>query len=158
MCMWFQCTSGGSLTKTRIASNWLAKLFSAEFIRFVFMGGLNTVLTNVFYMLLLFILPYAVSFTVSYIAGIGLAYYLNSVFVFKKRMEWKKALQFPVVYIVQYLIGLGLMFLLIELAGVNEVLAPWLVVLLTLPITFLMSRFIIKGRVLMPDKSTSTTA
>lgn len=142
---------------SRIQNHWLAKLANAEFIRFVILGGVNTVLTNVFYMLLLFVLPYAVSFTVSYVAGIGLSYYLNSVFVFRKPMEWRKALQFPVVYIVQYVIGLGLMFVLIEWAGVNEVLAPWLVVLLTLPITFLMSRLIIKGRVPIAAKSTSPT-
>lgn len=142
---------------TRPLKQLFAKLVDAEFIRFVILGVVNTVLTNGLYTLLLFVLPYSVSYTVSYIAGIVLSYFLNSVFVFKRPMELKKALQFPIVYIVQYLIGLGLMYILIEWLGVNEVLAPWLIVLLTLPITFLMSRFIIKGRAPATANSSSPT-
>jgi putative flippase GtrA len=119
---------------------------STEFIRFVFVGAFNSFLTYVFYVLLLLFLPYMISYTVSYLMGIFLSYYLNSTFVFKKPIQLKKALEFPLVYLAQYLLGALLLFFLVDILAVNRLIAPILIIILTLPVTFLLSRFIVKGR------------
>lgn len=122
----------------------MKKMFKSEIVRFVLAGGLNTGLTQLFYMALLFLMPYAAAYTLSYAAGIYLAYWLNSCWVFREPLHWKKALQFPVVYLVQYGLGVALLRLLVERLSVPEIVAPLAVVVLLLPVTFIISRLIIK--------------
>ncbi len=107
-------------------------------------GGINTGLTQLLYMGFLFFIPYSLSYTISYVAGIYLAYYLNSRWVFHEPLHWKKALRFPAVYLVQYVLGMALLRVLIERLGVPEMIAPLGVVVLLLPVTFFISRLIIK--------------
>lgn len=71
-------------------------------------------------------------------------YYLNARFVFYEKPRIKKAIQYPVVYLVQYLVSLWLLYVLVEIFGTNKLVTPALVIVLTLPATYLMSRLIIK--------------
>lgn len=61
-------------------------------------------------------------------------------------------MQYPVVYFVQYLIGLLMLYLLIDLAHFNKLIAPVLTVVVTIPCTFVLSRFVITGRLAMTPK------
>lgn len=122
------------------------KFISREFIRFVFFGGVNTLLGYVIYALLLLFLAYPVAYTLAYVLGIFISYYLNTRFVFKEKVRWTKALQYPLVYLVQYLSGVGLLYVLVEIFHTSKLVAPVLIVLLTVPVTYLLSRLIIKGR------------
>ena len=122
----------------------LRELLDHEVSRFLVMGTVNTGLTQLLYMAVLLIVPYEVAYTVSYLAGIPLAYWLNSRFVFRGEMTWRKFLQFPSVYVVQYLLGMALMYVVVEIVSVPEWIAPIPVLIATLPVTFLMTRFIIK--------------
>ena len=117
-----------------------------EFGAFLFFGVLNTLLTYGVYLLLLLVVSYPVAYSASYAAGIFLSYVLNARFVFRERLRLSKALQYPVVYVVQYLLGLGLLYLMVEMFHLSEVVAPLAVVLMTVPCTFVMSRYVIRGR------------
>ena len=61
------------------------KLTNKEFARFIVSGGLNTFVTYLIYLGLLFILDYRVSYTISYIFGIFISYWLNVKFVFHEK-------------------------------------------------------------------------
>ncbi|MCP3982079.1 MAG: GtrA family protein [bacterium] len=122
----------------------MTKFFESEIVRFVIVGGVNTGLTQLLYMGLLFVMSYTASYTVSYVAGIFLSYWLNSRYVFRQPLQWSKALQFPLVYLAQYVLGVALLYVMIEWLGVHEMIAPLPVVALIVPVTFLMSRYIIK--------------
>jgi putative flippase GtrA len=118
--------------------------YSAEFVRFAFFGGINTGITYVIYLVLLSLLPYGIAYTISYAAGIFVSYWLNATFVFGEKLSVSRALQYPLVYVVQYVLGICVLYLLIEVLGCSRVLAPLLVVIVTLPVTFLLSRYLIK--------------
>ena len=75
-----------------------------------------------------------------------MSYYLNSRFVFRREVSLTKALRYPTVYLVQYLLSVLLLCVLIEIFSLNKLIAPALVILITIPVTFSLSRFIIKGR------------
>ena len=90
-------------------------------------------------------LPYPIAYTIFYIVGVFISYYLNARFVFREKRRLSKALQFPIVYLAQYLIGLGLLYLLIEVAHLSKFLAPIIIVLVTVPCTYVLSRCVIKG-------------
>ena len=125
----------------------LMKFINPEFNKFIFFGIVNSALGYVIYVILVFFLAYPVAYTIAYLAGIFISYYLNSKFVFKREMCLTKVLQYPVVYIVQYVLSLLLLYLLVELCQINKLVAPVLVIIVTVPVTFVLSRFIIKGRV-----------
>ena len=119
---------------------------SHEFIRFIFFGGVNTLLGYLIYAILLLFFTYPISYTVSYVLGIFVSYYLNSKFVFNGGLSLKKAFQYPLVYLVQYLLGILFLYVLVEIVSVHKLIAPGFVVLLTVPVTYSLSRLIIKDR------------
>ena len=125
----------------------MIKFSRNEFLRFVVSGGVNTLLTYVIYAGLVIFLGYSVAFTLSYGAGIVIAYVLNSRFVFGEPLKISKAVVYPVIYLVQYLFGLACLYVLIEMLKLDKYSAPILVVLLSFPLTFILNRLVIKGGV-----------
>jgi putative flippase GtrA len=113
---------------------------------FVAFGIVNALLTFGIYALALVFLPYFAAYSLSYVAGIFLSLYLNARFVFRSPLDLKKVLQYPAVYVVQYLLGLATLYVFVQLLAVNELVASPLTLALTVPVTFLLSRFILKGR------------
>lgn len=122
------------------------KFTNNEFIRFLFAGSVNTVATYLIYALLLRLFPYLVSYSVSYALGICLSYYLNSRFVFNTDLAVGRALRYPLVYVIQYVLGALLLYLLVEVLAIHKLFAPVLIILFTVPVTYFFSRLIIKGR------------
>ena len=117
-----------------------------EVIRFLITGATNTALGYLIYLAFLLVLPYTAAYSISYVIGIFVSYALNTAFVFKERWSWKRFAAFPLVYVVQYLLGLALLALLVEKAGVPKTLAPLVIVIIILPVTFFLSRFVIRGK------------
>lgn len=121
------------------------KFFSPEIIRFIVSGSINTFLTYLIYLFFLSLMPYGLSFSITYIIGIYISYYLNCRIVFNEKPRWRTALKYPIVYLVQYIIGIFLLYFLVHF-GVSEFLAPLVVIVFTLPATFFLSRWIIKKK------------
>ena len=117
-----------------------------EKVGFVLIGGFNTVLTGALYIHLNGYMPYQAAFATTYVIGISLSYWLNSRFVFRVPMTWKKFLQFPLVYLAQFVLGEILLHLFVEILGVAENIAPFLIPFVTLPVTFVSSRLILKTK------------
>lgn len=118
-------------------------MLSKRFILFVILGGINTIVTYVMYLLLVAISPYLVAYTVTFVLGIFLSYWLNATFVFRRPLQLRAALQYPVVYAVQYACGVGLLYLAVESLHMSKSLAPLAVVVATLPLTYVLSRMVI---------------
>ncbi len=126
------------------SSQWRLQQSHREMLLFLVFGGINTLLSYLIYLTGLLVVPYPVAYTFSFVAGIFISYCLNSVFVFREKLRVAKALQYPMVSIVQYVVGLGLLYLLVERAHVSKLVAPFVVVLLLLPLTYRLSRYIIR--------------
>lgn len=126
----------------------MTKSSKGEWVRFVIVGGANTVATYVLYLALLYLVDYRVAFTTSFIVGIVIAYSLNAWFVFRTRWSLFKLFGYPVVYLIQYALGLLLLTVEVDALGVDRRLAPFINVVLLLPLTFLLNRWFLtrKGR------------
>ena len=109
-------------------------------------GGANTALTYGLYLLFNLVLQYQIAFTASFVIGIIFAYFYNSMVVFKTPFSMKKFVQFPVVYLVQYLLSIGLLSVFVQTLGVSEKLAPIFVLIIVTPVTYLLSKLILKGK------------
>ena len=118
----------------------------SQFIRFVGVGGINTIVTYLLYLLLLLVTNYTLSYTMAYLFGIALSYWLNLKFVFQEKSSRKKIVLFPLVYLVQYLFGVLVLYVAIEKLNISEKIAPILIVILTVPLTFILTKKILSEK------------
>lgn len=122
------------------------KFINKEFLKYLISGGINTVATYGLYLLFLIVMEYKTAYSLSYIVGILFSYLLNTIFVFKEKVSLMKFIKFPVVYLAQYLINLIILLLLVEYINLPAEIVPIIVIFITLPITYLLSKYIIKGK------------
>lgn len=120
-------------------------MLRTRFSRFVISGGVNTAITFGLYLALLNFLPYQISYTICYITGIAISYTLNRSFVFKNHRGIRSLLLFPMVYVAQYALGLFLIWLWVEEAGLSDKIAPLVVVAVTIPVTYVLTRLVFVG-------------
>lgn len=119
-----------------------------EFMRFIIVGGINTVTYYSIYLSCLHIfqfhyfLSHAIGFTISLIGS----FFLNSYFTYKIKPTLVKFIKFPLTQVVNTLASTTILFILIEWLGINSSFAPLIAVIFTIPITF-----IITGRILKPS-------
>ncbi len=121
------------------------KFFDTEFKRFLAAGAFNTIAGYAMYLAFHLVLDYRLAYTASYLIGIPVSYWINTKFVFRSTWSWKRLAAFPSVYLMQYVLGLALIWLFVDHLDIPEKIAPLLAVPVTVPLTFLASRFIIKG-------------
>ncbi|MDR9753892.1 GtrA family protein [Pseudomonas sp. SZMC_28357] len=120
------------------------KFFNVEFIKFLIVGSINTGAGYIFYLAFIQVMAYTYAYSLSYALSVVVSYVLNARFVFNEPLSLKKLLAFPLVYIVQYITGLCLVYIAVEKLSIPPVLAPLLIIIVTLPVTFLLARLIVK--------------
>ncbi|WP_438299327.1 GtrA family protein [Pseudomonas sp. NMS19W] len=115
-----------------------------RWIQFLIGGGLNTGLTYCLYLMLSYWIDYQVAYAIAYATGIVFAYVFNSKVVFKVQQSWIGMAIYPSIYLVQYLLGALILNLLVEHLHLHKVIAPILVILLLLPCSYLLNKFVLK--------------
>lgn len=112
------------------------------FARFLISGTLNTGISYLLYLGFLQLFSYRIAYTAAFVLGILISYGLNAVFVFRAKIAIRSLIRFPLVYLVQYVLGMVLVVTLIEFVGVAAWVAPIFAILVTVPLTFVLSRLI----------------
>lgn len=120
----------------------LKRLHEFSFARFLASGAFNTLVTYALYLILLNIINYKASYTITYIFGIFLSYILNRYFVFKSTTGYRSILLYPLVYVAQYVTSMGILWLWVDHLHLNEKAAPLIAILITIPLTYLLSKAI----------------
>lgn len=115
-----------------------------EPVRFLVVSVVNTIATYILYLFLLTMFEYTVAYSISYLVGILISYVLASGFVFNVSLSWTKLFIYPLVYLAQYLVALFVLSVLVDKFTVSERLSPLIVLFVTFPITFLISKFLLK--------------
>lgn len=113
-----------------------------RFFRFLLTGGLNTGLTYALYLILLNFLPYVWSYSISYVCGIVLAFAMSRFFVFKEHQGVKSVLLFPLIYVVQYAVGIFVVWFWVKKLLLPEYQAPLAAIALSLPLTYGLTKLI----------------
>lgn len=126
---------------------------SRQLARFLVAGALNTGLTYLAYLVLLQVVSYRWAYSVSYVAGICLSFVLNSLYVFRTPLSWRRLLPYPSVYLVQYLLGLAVVYAGVELLRWDERLMPVAVLAVTVPVSFLMNRWVLNEKAAGEDEA-----
>jgi putative flippase GtrA len=116
-----------------------------ELAKFIAARVASTVASYLIYLVLLHWMGYALAYFIAYLAGIGLSYVVNAMMVFKQPMTRRSALLFPLIYVVQFLLGMLILRLCIEKLDTPEWLGMAISIVLTLPLAFGLSRWAMRA-------------
>ncbi|MBQ8997400.1 MAG: GtrA family protein [Clostridium sp.] len=118
-----------------------------EYIKFNIVGMSNFAVSQLIYitLYLLFKINYIVSYTITTVFSVCVSYFFNSKFTFKQeKYSLSKFLLTILIYICEYLINMTAILFLVNIIGLNKIIAPIIApVFSTIPVFFLM-RFVIK--------------
>ncbi|MGY2258325.1 GtrA family protein [Pseudomonas sp. SDO55104_S430] len=112
-----------------------------DLIKFVIGGGINTAFTFALYYVLQIVLPYQVAYALAFATGIVFSYWFNATIVFRTPVSWKGFFAFPLVYLAQYLLSAVLLSVFVERFGIPQGVAPLVVIVVTIPVTFVLTRW-----------------
>ncbi len=115
-----------------------------RWLRFILGGGVNTAFTYGVYIFVNLVLEYQWAYLIAYATGIVFSYWFNAVMVFRVPLTWKGFFAYPLVYIIQYGASALLLGVLIEVAEVHETLAPLAVTIGMVPLTYMMSKWVLR--------------
>lgn len=127
----------------------MKKCGDVAFLRFLIAGGVNTMLTYGLYLGLLRWLPYVWAYSLTYVMGIAFGYLMNAKWVFQRPPSLRTATVYPLIYGIHYSVGLTLLWLLVELVKVPKEIAPLIVVTVSLPLMYVLTRTIFLRKVLL---------
>src|SRR5699024_401518 len=117
-----------------------------EVIKFVIVGGMNTLNYYIVYLCLLKLLEmnYLVSHISVFIISFVISYYLNCYFVYKVTQTWIKFLKFQLTQVVNIGMQYLLLYIFVQWFGISSVIAPFAELIITIPITFVLSKYILR--------------
>ncbi|MEO8117745.1 MAG: GtrA family protein [Rhodoferax sp.] len=118
--------------------------------RFLASGAFNTAVTYGVYLVLLQVLSYLVSYSIAFALGIGLAYVLNRYVVFGASGGRYGPLLVLLIYLGQFVLGLGLVSVWVQWLTGPEALAPLFSIAISLPLTFLLNRMVFRQGKTLP--------
>ncbi|WPF99033.1 flippase GtxA [Staphylococcus aureus] len=118
----------------------------AEILKFIIVGGINTLNYYVVYLLLLKLLhiEYMISHITGFIVAFVISYYLNCYFVYKVKPTWRKFVSFPITQIVNVSLQTVLLYVFVSWLNLPAEIAPFAGLIITIPITFILSKWILK--------------
>lgn len=120
-------------------------ILNREFIRFGFVGMINTINYYALYLFLLEIVGvhYFSSHITATIISMYISYFLNVYFTYKVKPSLKSFLMFPLTQVVNVSVQGILLFIFVELWKIPSTVAPFFAVVFTVPITFFVTRRIL---------------
>lgn len=114
-----------------------------QFIKFGFVGCLNTIFSlAIYYVMVYFKINYMAATVVSYLVSSVIGYALNRIWVFKAKNTKvsSSALKYYIVYGSSLLINIGCMYLWVNILGLSKYIAPILTLCITVPFNYIFSR------------------
>jgi putative flippase GtrA len=124
----------------------MMRALRGEAFRYLIGGTITTVLSLAAYYGLQLFLPYQVAYALAFVFGVAVAYCVNVGYVFKAQHTPAKAAAFPLVYLIQYVLGALLLAFLVETLGVPQEIAPIGAAIVTIPLTFALTRRVVRSR------------
>lgn len=114
-----------------------------QFIKFGIVGLSNTAIgLGTYYFFLWIGLHYMLANVLSWFISVFNAFYWNSKYVFKSTELWIKALcKTYISYGVSFLVGAFLLYIFVEFIKISECIAPFFVLLVTIPVNFILNKF-----------------
>ncbi len=121
-------------------SRLIKKYHLAEFIKFVIVGVIATLLNYGIYLALLNIFNKNLAYSIGYALSFCFNLIASHLFTFKKAVNPKSSLKFALAHLINYLIQIGLLNLF-TFIGVPKAYAPLPVYVIAIPVNYFVVRF-----------------
>lgn len=118
----------------------MAETTANRILRFVMVGGANTVLTIAMYQALLLVMGHVPAYAVSYLTGVAIGYWLYARHVFAATPSSRAFAAFALFYVASGILGGSINHALIEGVGVHARLAILITIAVMLPVNYFGSR------------------
>ena len=114
-----------------------------QFLKFCIVGVSNTAIgLGTYYLFLWMGLHYIIANILSWIISVFNAFYWNNKYVFSSKSSWVQLLcRTYISYGASFVLGVVLIFILVEWIKISEVIAPLIILIVTIPLNFLMNKF-----------------
>ncbi|MFC5430194.1 GtrA family protein [Paraburkholderia denitrificans] len=86
---------------------------------------------------------YNLAYAICYVIGIVVSYWFNLKFVFKESGSVLKFALYPLVYLIHYVVGAAVLNVFVSTLGGAKEYGPVVVVIVTLPVTYILSRVVL---------------
>ena len=109
-----------------------------RFARFLAVGATNTVVSYAVYLVLLRVIDYRVAYTLAYLVGLALGYWMQARIVFRAPFGTRSAVTYVATYISMYLASVLMLWVAVDLLGVPKPFAMLVALCVTVPTSFLL--------------------
>ena len=116
-----------------------------EFIRFVIVGILATLISYTIYYLFIKIIDKNIAYTIGYIISFCFNFLASNLFTFKTKANIKNGLRFLLAHLTNFLIQIILLNIFTCL-GIPKEYAPIPVYIIAIPVNFVVVRYALKGK------------
>ena len=109
-----------------------------QFLKFNIVGFASTVVfLGLYYGFLYIRLNYLLSYLTAYVLSVVFVFLLSRSFVFKGRGDFLRSLiKVLITYGITLALSTGLMYLLVDIFGISELIAPYISFIVTIPVNF----------------------
>jgi len=125
-------------------------------VRFALVGVVNTGVYYGLYVLGLLVTGYLTAHLVALLVAMVVSYLLNVVFTYRTRPTLRTFVMYPLANLANYVLLTVGLWLLVSVMHVDERLAPVLVAVVAVPVTFLLTRAMLLPRPGAPTERSST--
>lgn len=114
-----------------------------QFVKFGFVGLSNTAVSLVIYYVFIYIgCHYLLANTFSWLISVGNSYFWNHRYVFSGSSFWLTSfVKTYISYFLSYIIGTLFLYVSVSILDISEIVAPFFIIILTMPINFLMNKY-----------------
>lgn len=115
------------------------KIINHRAIRYLIVGGSNTVISLLLYYFFVIIgINYLIANAICFVIGVILGYTLNAIVVFKHPVKYRALIKYSRVYITSFLISSLMLYCLVKFGGINKIIAQIITVSLITVVNYLM--------------------
>ena len=118
----------------------------SPFLKFVFVGGFNTINYYSLYLILVYFLPFLFAHVIAFIYSAFVSYFLTSIFTFNEKPSIKTFLAFPITILPNLVLSTVGSYVLVTTGTMDEKFASIFMMIIIIPVTFIISKLIFKSQ------------
>jgi putative flippase GtrA len=117
-----------------------------QILTFAAVGVINTATYYCLYLLFLNWLPYLFAHVVAFVTSMVGSFFLNARFTYRTRPTWRKFLLFPLTNVTNFLVTTSGVYVIVDVLHAGSRFAPLLASAAAIPVTFVVSRWVMLPR------------
>ncbi len=122
-------------------------MINGRIVRFAMIGVVNTATYYVMYLLFRLAMPYLAAHIAAFLLSMTGSFFLNCYFTFRTEPTLRKFLLFPLSNATNFVATSIGLYILVQLAGLDERIAPLVAASLAIPVTFAVAQIVLVGKV-----------